>query len=632
MNFRKSIAVSVFLVTVLAGTSVTLAESNTPTIASLQELVANLQKQVLLLQAHIEELTSQISTTRNELVEVRAELKLTRTLRLGTTGEDVKQLQEFLKQFKDIYPEGLVTGYFGPLTEKAVQKWQAQQEIVTSGDAATTGYGQVGPKTLARVNELITEGARQSGVVPPGLLIAPGIEKKIATTTASNATIPVTISTSTLPSATTFSSATATASTLEATTTPVITPVQPPTTQSTNPQINSQTITTATTTVTTTATSTATTTLPIFIVTSPNDGEQMIAGNTYSINWVSTSTNISTVNIELYKSGNYSTSIAYNTPNSGSFSWTVPATTNVGSDYKVRVYSTMYYNSYDESNAPFSIIVPVVAPATPPIGYWKFDGNGNNEITGSPNAVTVGNAVFNASGGKFNGYLYIPTGTDSAKIPYNSRFDLPDSFTIELWFRQRSNQSFRQDLISKGSRDYYPGGNVNFWIWRQLWDQYNFGPIQASYVNRNTGYYVGVTNTNQPAHNQWHHIVYTKDSSGSEYYLDGISMYRNTDSAQAKTPAVDIIIGDTATDTDVDNIRIYNYALNRGEVLYNFAEVAPVSSVPAAAPSPSDSTPNPTSTSSTFFNQQTQNLAAVSQAVSSLNTLLEKLLNLLKSI
>ena len=34
------------------------------------------------------------------------------------------------------------------------------------------------------------------------------------------------------------------------------------------------------------------------------------------------------------------------------------------------------------------------------IGYWKFDGNGNNEISGGTAAVSVGNAQFKSSGGQ----------------------------------------------------------------------------------------------------------------------------------------------------------------------------------------------------------------------------------------
>lgn len=74
-----------------------------------------------------------------------------RSLKRGSSGEDVSRLQQFLARDIAIYPEGLVTGYYGALTEAAVRRWQAKFNIVSSGDAATTGYGTVGPRTAAAI-------------------------------------------------------------------------------------------------------------------------------------------------------------------------------------------------------------------------------------------------------------------------------------------------------------------------------------------------------------------------------------------------------------------------------------------------------------------------------------------------
>ena len=49
-------------------------------------------------------------------------------------NSNVKCLQQFLKsKGSEIYPEGLVTGYFGPLTKLAVQRYQQSQGIITTG-------------------------------------------------------------------------------------------------------------------------------------------------------------------------------------------------------------------------------------------------------------------------------------------------------------------------------------------------------------------------------------------------------------------------------------------------------------------------------------------------------------------
>ena len=74
-----------------------------------------------------------------------------RPLALGIRHGDVTNLQKALKTDSSIYPEGKVTGYFGPATLKAVQKFQEKYGIASSG---TAGYGRVGPATRTKLNEL----------------------------------------------------------------------------------------------------------------------------------------------------------------------------------------------------------------------------------------------------------------------------------------------------------------------------------------------------------------------------------------------------------------------------------------------------------------------------------------------
>ena len=62
------------------------------------------------------------------------------------SGEDVRALQELLASDPEIYPEGLVTGYFGSMTEKAVKKLQKRFGIEQ--------VGTVGPLTRGTINKL----------------------------------------------------------------------------------------------------------------------------------------------------------------------------------------------------------------------------------------------------------------------------------------------------------------------------------------------------------------------------------------------------------------------------------------------------------------------------------------------
>lgn len=105
-----------------------------------------------------------------------AEAAITSHLDLGDKGSDVSQLQVYLAQNASIYPSGLVTGYFGPLTAAAVQKFQVAQGLVSSGTPATTGYGRVGAQTMARLNALMGSGNPQVSWDTVPVLSAPFVQ------------------------------------------------------------------------------------------------------------------------------------------------------------------------------------------------------------------------------------------------------------------------------------------------------------------------------------------------------------------------------------------------------------------------------------------------------------------------
>lgn len=73
----------------------------------------------------------------------RAE-SLNRQLEVGSSGADVSALQTFLAGDPSLYPQGLVTGYYGVLTKAAVTNFQIRNGI--------SAVGRVGPITLAALN------------------------------------------------------------------------------------------------------------------------------------------------------------------------------------------------------------------------------------------------------------------------------------------------------------------------------------------------------------------------------------------------------------------------------------------------------------------------------------------------
>jgi peptidoglycan hydrolase-like protein with peptidoglycan-binding domain len=138
-------------------------------VAKAQTLSADeLIKKIEELRTMVTSLEQQIQGISSLRQEIRFELN--RFLQEGATGDDVKQLQEYLGLDSEIYPEGLITGFYGPLTSAAVKRFQERHGI----DA----IGIMGPLTRAKIQQLFDDGFLPDGEIPPGLTHAPGIQKK----------------------------------------------------------------------------------------------------------------------------------------------------------------------------------------------------------------------------------------------------------------------------------------------------------------------------------------------------------------------------------------------------------------------------------------------------------------------
>lgn len=71
-------------------------------------------------------------------------------LQVGSRGSQVTELQQFLATNSDIYPAGIVSGYYGTLTQAAVVQFQVAYGI--------SQVGRVGPITRSKINEIMASG------------------------------------------------------------------------------------------------------------------------------------------------------------------------------------------------------------------------------------------------------------------------------------------------------------------------------------------------------------------------------------------------------------------------------------------------------------------------------------------
>ena len=182
-HMNKKFVISVLFViglVMLMGNSAVSAQTGSQ---NSKTLIQQLQNQIAQLKNQIEALRAAQSAVLETRGEIKDTVTLIRELREGMIGDDVRVLQALLAADSDVYPEGLITGYYGRLTAQAVRKFQKK--------AGLPAVGHVGPKTLEKIKEQHTktpveledsddpsEGKRLCAKVPPGHLIAPGWLRK----------------------------------------------------------------------------------------------------------------------------------------------------------------------------------------------------------------------------------------------------------------------------------------------------------------------------------------------------------------------------------------------------------------------------------------------------------------------
>ena len=114
--------------------------------------------QIDLLQREIARVQARINAILGKGDGVFSCSSINNNLYFGLTSQEVRCLQHFLKsQDPEIYPQGLLTGYFGHLTEAAVIRFQERyaEEILTPINLEK-GTGFVGEMTREKINELIS--------------------------------------------------------------------------------------------------------------------------------------------------------------------------------------------------------------------------------------------------------------------------------------------------------------------------------------------------------------------------------------------------------------------------------------------------------------------------------------------
>lgn len=94
-------------------------------------------------------------------------------LKYRSEGAEVRELQKCLAQDTEVYPEGEVTGFFGPATKRAVTKFQEKYaKDILAPWGYSKGTGQVGKTTREKLNEVCGKSLTETTPLKFSLLTA----------------------------------------------------------------------------------------------------------------------------------------------------------------------------------------------------------------------------------------------------------------------------------------------------------------------------------------------------------------------------------------------------------------------------------------------------------------------------
>jgi hypothetical protein len=117
--------------------------------------VRELEAKIAEILSFISQLKAQLANLQMAKIQIQTVKLLSRNLRYGDKGEEVRLLQAWLAKDPKVYPEGLITGWFGPLTRAAVIRFQEKHAgKILAPLGLTKGTGFVGPRTRKILNTL----------------------------------------------------------------------------------------------------------------------------------------------------------------------------------------------------------------------------------------------------------------------------------------------------------------------------------------------------------------------------------------------------------------------------------------------------------------------------------------------
>jgi RHS repeat-associated protein len=204
--------------------------------------------------------------------------------------------------------------------------------------------------------------------------------------------------------------------------------------------------------------------------------------------------------------------------------------------------------------------------ADSPVSYWRMDDT-SDSVGSSPGTVqgTVTQAVPGAiSGSTATGFA----GAGAMVLPYSSALQPPTAFTIEAWIKTTAT---------------VPSGGayvMRSWACGYELRLIPFGPGNSAIAEGYTYSNGGNSEANSGVavnDGNWHHLVYTIDTTASHFYLDGQQVGTGAAlSANINYCGTSISIGEGSPSDgyfsgSIDEVALYNHALTTAQVQAHYA-------------------------------------------------------------
>jgi len=170
---------------------------------------------------------------------------------------------------------------------------------------------------------------------------------------------------------------------------------------------------------------------PIITITNPTASSNWQKGSNQLIKWTSQNNAGSSVQIRLYKSGSYVSTIAASTNNDGSYSWGVPTNVAASSSYQIRINSTS--SGADDYSDNFTIANPPSLTVTNP-------GSGSNWQKGSAYSIqwtSQGASGANVKIRLYKGGSYLQTITSSTANDDSYAWTVPSNLVAGSDYQMR---------------------------------------------------------------------------------------------------------------------------------------------------------------------------------------------------